>query len=84
MIALDGNQAYVAYWRVLPWDPDTCGGRPPIAALGRLYYRHRTLPDGAWSKAIPFGKSGDHLQAFRVDGGVLHAIVWNETSGART
>jgi len=77
-IALDGNQAYIAYWRILPFDPDTCGGFqwPPSAGI---YYRHRTLPDGAWSKAIPFGKTGDHLTAFRVDEGVLHAIAWNGT-----
>jgi hypothetical protein len=79
LIALDGNRAYIAYWRVLPYDPDTCGGFqwPPSAGI---YYRYRTLPDGPWSKAIPFGKVGDHLTAFRVDDGVLHAIVWNGTS----
>ena len=54
-----------------------------LAPSAGVYYRRRTLPDGAWSKAIPFGKRGDHLQAFRVDGGVLHAIVWNGTSGHR-
>ena len=80
LIAIDGNQAYVAYWRLLPYEPHDCGPDEPGPSAG-VYYRWRTLPDGAWSKAIPFGKSGDHLQAFRVDGGVLHAIVWNGTSG---
>jgi hypothetical protein len=80
LIAFDRDQAYIAYWRVLPNDPDTCGGDVPPPSAG-VYYRRRTLPDGGWSKAIPFGKSGDHLQAFRVEDGVLHAIAWNETSG---
>jgi hypothetical protein len=80
LIAFDGNRAYVAYWRILPWDPDTCGGDQPGPSAG-VYFRRRTLPDGAWSKAIAFGRKGDHLEALRVDGGVLHAIVWNDISG---
>ena len=79
LIAFDRDQAYIAYWRELPYDPDTCGGDTPPPSAG-VYYRWRTLPDGQWSKAIPFGERGDHLQAFRVDRGVLHAIVWNDTS----
>jgi hypothetical protein len=80
LIAFDGNQAYIAYWRLLPSEADTCGGDQPGPSAG-VFFRRRTLPDGAWSKAIAFGKGGDHLQAFRVDRGVLHAIVWNGTSG---
>jgi len=80
LIAFDGNQAYIAYWRLLPWDPDTCGGDQPGPSAG-VYFRRRTLPDGAWSKAISFGKRGDHVEAFRVDGGVVHAIVSNDISG---
>lgn len=80
LIAFDRNQAYVAYWRVLPNDPDTCAGKDAFLPSAGVYFRRRTLPDGGWSKAISFGTKGDHLQAFRVDGGVLHAIVWNETS----
>ncbi len=37
-------------------NPDTCGGYEPAPSAG-VYYRRRTLPDGAWSKAIPFGKT---------------------------
>ena len=77
---IDGNRAYVAYWRPLPYEPHDCGPNEPGPSAG-VYYRWRTLPAGAWSTAIPFGKTGDHLQAFRVDRGVLHAIVWNGTSG---
>lgn len=81
LIAFDGDQAYIAYWRELPWDADTCGGRDSMQPSAGVYYRRRTLPDGGWSKAIPFGTRGDHLTALRVDRGVLHAIVLNETSG---
>jgi hypothetical protein len=81
LIAFDGDQAYLAYWRVLPYEPDTCGGPDAFEPSAGVYYRRRTLPAGGWSKAIPFGKRGDHLTAFRVEDGVLHAIVWNETSG---
>ena len=81
LIAFDRDQAYIAYWRVLPNDPDTCAGPDAFLPSAGVYFRRRTLPDGGWSKAISFGTKGDHLEAFRVDGGVLHAIVWNETSG---
>jgi hypothetical protein len=80
LIAFDGDQAYIAYWRELPWDADTCGGRDSMPPSAGVYYRKRTLPDGGWSKAIPFGALGDHLTAFRVDGGVLHAIVLSGNS----
>jgi hypothetical protein len=80
LIAFDGNRAYIAYWRLLPWEPDTCGG-PQQGPSAGVYFRRRTLPDGAWSNAIAFGKKGDHLEAFRVDGGVLHAIVSSDISG---
>jgi hypothetical protein len=79
LIAFDRDRAYVAYWRELPYEPDTCGGDVPAPSAG-VYYRWRTLPDGQWSKAIPFGERGDHLEAFRVDQGVLHAILWNDRS----
>ena len=81
LIAFDGDKAYVASWRELPYEPDTCGGKDAFAPSAGVYYRLRTLPAGGWSKAIPFGKRGDHLTAFRVHASVLHAIVWNETSG---
>src|SRR6476620_9115141 len=81
LIAFDRNQAYIAYWRVLPNDPDTCAGKDAFLPSAGVYYRRRTLPDGGWSRPIPFGQKGDHLQAFRVDGGVLHAVVWSEASG---
>jgi hypothetical protein len=80
LIAFDGDQAYIAYWRDLPWDADTCGGPDSMPPSAGVYYRHRTLPDGGWSKAIPFGARGDHLTAFRVEDGVLHAIVLNQTA----
>src|SRR5262249_51202067 len=81
LIAFDGDQAYLAYWRALPSDPDTCAGPGEFEPSAGVYYRRRTLPDGGWSKATPFGKRGDHLTALRVHDGVIHAIVWNETSG---
>ena len=49
-IAFDGDQAYVASWRELPYDPDTCGGKDAFAPSAGVYYRWRTLPEGAWSK----------------------------------
>ena len=50
-LAVDGNTLYLAFTRFGPVkDADTCGGPYSVTYddLG-VYYRTRTLPDGAWS-----------------------------------
>jgi hypothetical protein len=66
-IAIDGSTVYVAYTRVAP---ATCG----YDYIG-VYYRSRTLPNGAWSTTTRIGSSRDVLQGFRVVDGVFHLTV---------
>ena len=66
-IAIDGTTVYVAYTRAAP---ATCG----LDYIG-VYYRWRTLPNGAWSITTRLGRSGDQLQSFDVVDGVFHATV---------
>ena len=66
-IAIDGTTVYVAYTRAAP---ATCG----LDTIG-VYYRWRTLPNGAWSITTRLGRSGDQLQSFDVVDGVFHATV---------
>jgi hypothetical protein len=69
---------YVAYTRYSP--DDGCGSDG--AEVG-VYYRSRQQPDGAWSSPARLGAVADRLQAFRVNGDVLHATVRNERDGWR-
>jgi hypothetical protein len=69
-IAFQGTTMYLAYTRVAP--DQGCGGT--YADVG-VYYRRRTLPNGAWSAPTQFGIAKDALQGFRVDGSTLHAVV---------
>jgi hypothetical protein len=66
-IAIDGNSVYVAYTRAAP---ATCG----LDYIG-VYYRWRTLPNGAWSTTTRIGRSSDTLESFRVVDGVFHLTV---------
>ena len=68
-IAVDGSRLYVAFNRLRETDGG-CGD-DGLEDVG-VYYRSRTLPAGAWSGAIRIGAAGDHLQSFRVVGGVIH------------
>ena len=71
-VAIDGNTVYVAYTRAAP---ATCG----LDYIG-VYYRWRTLPNGAWSTTTRIGRSADSLESFRVVGGVFHLTV-QDTAG---
>lgn len=45
-----------------------------------VYYRVRTLPNGAWSEAKRIGLANDHIQSLRVKG-TIHATVLNDKEG---
>jgi hypothetical protein len=68
-VAVDGSTLYVAFTRLRPTDGG-CGD-DGLVDVG-VYYRTRQLPAGPWSAPIRIGNAGDHLQSFRVEGGVLH------------
>ena len=68
-LAVDGTTLYLAYTRLRPTDGG-CGD-DGLQDVG-VYYRTRHLPSGAWSAPVRVGSAGDHLQAFRVKGGVVH------------
>jgi hypothetical protein len=77
-LAIDGNTLYLAYTRYGPVvEVDTCGGRFGVRYedLG-VYYRTRTLPDGAWSKPHNLGRADDILDSMRVVDGTIHAVVF--------
>ncbi len=77
-IGFDGNIVYLAYsW--LAVGEGACGD-DGLSDVG-VYYRHRTLPGGAWSEPVRIGLAKDHLEAFRVEGATLHAVVQNEGDG---
>ena len=77
-LAFAGDTLYLAYTRVAPVDGG-CGDNG-LDDVG-VYYRTRTLPNGAWSEPTRIGAVADHLQAFRVSGSVVHATVTNEKDG---
>jgi hypothetical protein len=73
-VGFAGNVAYVAYsW--LSVNEGACGD-DGLVDLG-VYYRSRTLPDGAWSEPKRIGITKDTLVSFRVEGATLHAVVYN-------
>jgi hypothetical protein len=71
-VAVDGSRLYVAFTRLRPVDGG-CGD-DGLADVG-VFYRSKSLPSGAWSAPVQFGKAGDHLQSMRVVAGVVHATV---------
>jgi hypothetical protein len=77
-IGFQGNLAYIGYSRLAVTEGG-CGD-PGLRDIG-VFYRKRTLPNGAWSGPVRIGKTDDHLEQFRVDGTTLHAIVSNEGDG---
>jgi hypothetical protein len=74
-LAVDGTTLYLAFTRLRPVDGG-CGD-DGLTAVG-VFYRTRTLPDGAWSKPKQIGPIGDHLQALRVVDGVIHETVTSD------
>lgn len=77
-IGFDGNVVYLAYSWVAVGD-GACGD-DGLSDVG-VYYRRRTLPGGSWSEPVHIGLTKDHLEAFRVEGTTLHAVVQNEDDG---
>jgi hypothetical protein len=71
-IAFQGDAVYVAYSRIAP--DEGCGSDG--ADVG-VYFRSRSLPNGAWSAATRIGSAPDRLQSFRVDGTTVQATVEN-------
>ena len=76
-IAFDGNTLYLAYTRMAATQGG-CGD-DGLRDLG-VYYRVRTLPNGAWSDPKPIGPADDHIQSLRVNG-TIHATVLNDKDG---
>ena len=76
-LAFSGDTIYLAYTRLAPADGG-CGD-DGLDDLG-VWYRTRSLPGGDWSEPAKIGATADHLQAFRVHGGTVHATVANEKS----
>ena len=76
-IAFWGDTVYVAFTRIRLVDGG-CGD-PGIRDVG-VYYRSRTLPDGAWSEPVQIGTTADELDTFRVQDGTIHATVNGGTS----
>jgi len=73
-VGFDGNVVYIAYsWRAVT--EGACGD-DGLQDLG-VYYRRRTMPDGAWSEPARIGIKDDTLVSFRVEGETLHAVVTN-------
>ena len=68
-IAVDGSTLYVAFTRLR--ETDGACGDDGLEDVG-VYYRTKTLPSGTWSRPIRLGTAGDHMQSFRVVGGVIH------------
>ena len=80
VLTVDGSTLYLAFTRMRPIDPDTCGDDIPQGVVG-IYYRTRTLPSGKWSTPIRIGQVGDYLQSFRVVGGVVHETFLADGGG---
>ena len=77
-LAFAGDTLYLAYTRVGPVDGG-CGDNG-LNDTG-VYYRTRTLPNGAWSEPTRIGVVADRLEAFRVSGSVIHATVTVKKDG---
>jgi hypothetical protein len=77
-LAFDGNTLYLAFSRIA-LEEGGCGD-DGSRGVG-VYYRQRTLPDGAWSSARRLDGNDERLQSFRVSGGDLQATVTDVASG---
>ena len=77
-LAVDGDTIYLAYTRIVRGEGG-CGD-DGLQDLG-VYVRSRHLPDGTWTEPVRVGSEGDGVQAFRVDGGVLHLTVTTADGG---
>jgi hypothetical protein len=77
-IGFQGNVVYIAY-SLLAMTDGGCGddGWTDVG----VFYRQRTLPNGAWSQPKQIGNKRDYLEAFRVDGATLHAVVAADDGG---
>ena len=78
-LAIEGSTLYLAYTRLAPTDGG-CGD-DGMQDVG-VYYRQRSLPNGAWSEPHQIGGERDELQSFRVSGGVVYATLYNDSVGA--
>ncbi len=74
-LAFDGGLLYLAYTRIAV-EEGGCGDSG-LRDVG-VFYRTRSLPDGAWSEPRQLGAVADHIQSFRVVDGTIHATVSNE------
>ena len=73
-IAIAGNIEYVAYYRIAP-----DGGCGSLGTDIGVYFRSRTLPNGAWSVATRIGAVADTLQSLGASGSTIYLIVQNGT-----
>lgn len=71
-IAIGGNVEYVAYYRIAP-----DGGCGSLGTDVGVYFRSRTLPNGAWSVATKVGSVADELQSLAVSGSTIFLTVKN-------
>ena len=76
-LAIDGDTVYLAFNRLAPED-GSCGG-DGLKDVG-VFVRSASLT-GAFSPAERIGNASDHLESFRVSGGVIHAVVSDEKTG---
>ncbi|MBA2720753.1 MAG: hypothetical protein H0U52_16160 [Chloroflexi bacterium] len=72
ILALDGDELWVAYSRLAPVDGG-CGD-DGLDDIG-VYTRFRHLPSGTWSEPVQIGGRADRVQAFRVVDGVRHLTI---------
>jgi hypothetical protein len=73
-MAFEGDVVYLAYTRIAPG-----GGCGQDHLDVGVYYRRRTMPNGAWSSPVRIGVVDDGLQSFRESGGTLYATVQNQS-----
>lgn len=71
-VAITGNVEYVAYYRIAP-----DGGCGSLGTDVGVYFRSRTLPNGAWSLATKIGSVADTLQSLGVSGSTVYLIAEN-------
>jgi hypothetical protein len=69
-IAIAGNVEYVAYYRIAP-----DGGCGSLGTDVGVYFRSRTLPNGAWSVATKVGAVADELESLAATGSTIFLTV---------
>jgi hypothetical protein len=72
-VAIVGNVEYVAYYRIAP-----DGGCGSLGTDIGVYFRSRTLPNGAWSVATKVGAVADELQSLAASGSTIFMTVKND------